>query len=170
MDNKHKIILEALRQTELWLEDQQAVVTACEQRAFQFSAACVLIATFGVSFASDLPNPFAMYLGAAGLVISAIWSLYSALPRHFYNRGHLWENWCGHVHDNDSIWEVLVSQAEENDVRINYNIKSLEESAVHFKVSFMFSLVSISVFALGQLFASLADLSKESPIYWPIHM
>jgi len=153
MDNKQKIIAEALRQTELWLEDQQAVATACEQRAFQFSGHCVLIATFGVSFAGKLANPFAMYLGAIGLVFAAIWSLASAQLGNFHNRGHRWTDWQGHVLENDNFWEVLVTQAEENTDRINFNEGRLERSAVHFRVSFMFALLSIVVFALGQLFA-----------------
>ena len=154
MTDKEKIIHEALRQTELWLEDQQAVVTAAEQRAFQFAGYCVLTATLGAGFARDLPHPESMYMAAVGLVFSAAWAVYTGIQKRFYHRGHLWREWAGHVADGDTFIHVLVSQAKENDDRINYNLRCLEAGVTHYRLSFLLAVFSVSIFMLGQFLAS----------------
>ncbi|MFO1203891.1 MAG: hypothetical protein U1E58_14770 [Tabrizicola sp.] len=148
----YQIICEGLRQTELQLEDLQSIATSSEARAFQFAGYCVLIATFASPFAEKLPNPLAFYLCAAGLMFSAVWAIYSVIPRRFHIRGHRWEDWKDHIPDNDSLVAVLISQADENDARIKFNYEVLEQSAMHFRVSFCFALVSVSIFSIGQLF------------------
>ena len=150
MTDKEQIIREALRQTELWLEDQQAVVTAAEQRAFQFAGYCVLIATLGTSFAQDVPHPATMYIGAIGLVLSAAWAVYTGIQKSFYHRGHFWRDWVGHISDGDTITHALSEQAKENDARIDYNLKCLEAGAAHYRLSFMLAALSISIFVFGQ--------------------
>jgi hypothetical protein len=150
-DNQKKIVCEALRQTELHIEDLQALATVAETRAFQFSSSCVLIATLGIALAQAALSPFAVYVSAAGLISSAFWALWSTLPRKFHIRGHRWIYWVEHVSDDDDFEVVLISQAEENDERIKYNFSRLEESAFHFRISLRIAFASIVLFILGQL-------------------
>jgi hypothetical protein len=150
--NQKLIVSEALRQTELHIEDLQALATVAETRAFHFSSSCVLIATLGVALAQVALSPFAVYVSAVGLIAAAFWALRSALPRKFHIRGHRWVHWKGHVDDDDLLQDVLISQAEENDTRIKYNFEKLEDSALHFRISLWIAFGSVAVFILGQLF------------------
>ena len=152
-DNQQKIIEEALRQTELQLEDLQAIATAAEARAFQFSSTTVLVATLATAFAERLPSPNGVYLGAVGLIAASSWAIFSVLPRTFHIRGLRWSEWKPHVTDNDEHGQVLESQAAENDQRIQFNFQRLHESSSHFTLSFRIAFASIGVTILAQLIA-----------------
>ena len=84
------------------------------------------------------------------MISAACWAIYSVLPRSFHIRGHKWAEWKPHVVEGDSLEEVLVSQAAENDTRIRYNFEKLNESALHFRVSFGIALLSFIVSLTGQ--------------------
>ncbi len=150
-ENKTKVILEALRHTELHLEDLQGNAASSEQRAFQFAATCILLATLIGAFASTVSFKLALIVSSSGLVVAAFWAFWSVLPRRFHIRGHRWEDWKGHVDDNDEFIDVIVSQAEENDARIKENFQKLEDSAFHFRISLWIAFLAVAVFVLGQL-------------------
>ena len=152
-ENQQLIIREALRQTELHIEDLQATATVAEARAFQFSASCVLLATLASALAQSALSPFSVYVSSCGLIAAAFWAICSALPRKFHIRGHRWELWQEHVVDDDCFDEVLISQANENDIRIRENFQKLEESAFHFLISLKIAFCSMVFFVLGQVVA-----------------
>jgi hypothetical protein len=160
--NQKLIVCEALRQTELHIEDLLALATVAETRAFNFSSSCVLIATLGVALAQIALSPFAVYVAGVGLISAAFWSLWSTSPSKFQIRGHRWTYWEGHVTDNDPFEEVLISQARENDDRIELIFRKLEERATHFRISLWIAFGSIAFFVLGQLFV--ITQSGRSPL------
>jgi hypothetical protein len=151
--DREKIIVEALKQTELHLEDLQGVAAAAEARAFQFASMAVLVATLATALASQMPHSPSIYFGSIGLVISAFWAIFAVRPRVFHIRGHRWADWKPHVDENDKYDEVVISQAEENDERIRVNFEILKESAAHFSLSFAISFFSLLVAIIGQCVA-----------------
>lgn len=97
-----------------------------------------------------MPHPLSAYIGSVILISAACWAIYSVLPRSFHIRGHQWSEWKPHLVEGDSFEKVLASQAEENDARIRYNFEKLNESALHFRVSFGIALLSFIVSLTGQ--------------------
>lgn len=154
--NNLHIVMEALRQTELMLEDLQATAAAGEQRAFQFATGCLLIATLAATLADQATSSLAVYSGAAGLVGASFWSLWSVRPSHFYIRGHSWNDWKGHIDTNDLLIDVLISQAEENDLRIASNLRALTERARQFNRAMLVAAGSMFLIGFGQLVARTA--------------
>jgi hypothetical protein len=149
--NQSEIIRDALQQTELHLADLQGAAASAEARAFNFSSSCILIATLFVAFADRLPNAPTLVLASAVLVMCSIWTLWTVLPRQSHIRGHYWTYWAGHVEDDDPLDRVRISQAEENDQRIEYNIQTLERSAKGFMQAFVAAYLAICFMLGGQI-------------------
>lgn len=150
-----EIIREALRQTEMRLEDLQTNAAAAETRAYQFCAATVLLATFATTVAERTSNPFTTNLAAIVLAFSGFLAFHSVLPRRFHVRGHYWKEWKGHLDDRDTLEVALTSQAEENDDRIRFNEKNLEKCGSEFFLSFLVAALSVAIFGLGVVLKSI---------------
>jgi hypothetical protein len=150
-DEQKEIILQAIRQTEIRLEDLQSLATAAENRAFQFASATILLATLFTPFVDKLSNPLAAAVGIMLLIIAGGLSFFLTMPRKFHVRGHYWSEWEPHVTEKDSIESVLISQAAENDDRIRFNEKVLVVSAGAFRLSFLIALFGVTFCAFGQL-------------------
>lgn len=142
-DNRSAVIREALRHTEMWLEDLEKHAASAELRTISFSATTTAIATLLVVLAANHANPGVILIGATGCVIATVIALIGALPRLFHIRGHKWEDWKDHVTDGDTLDDVLISQAEENDDRISQNTRQLESAARSLRGAFALFFFSI---------------------------
>lgn len=149
--NREMLVREALRQTELHLEDLLQTASAAEQRVYQLAATCVMIATVATALANEAPNAIPIYVSAAGLVVSALWAIWGTGPRLFHIRGHRWKDWKGHVEDKDTVLQVLISQAEENDKRIEENLSNLKGLGRHTKGAMVLTLVCLLLMVLYPL-------------------
>lgn len=133
------------------LEDLQMLASAAETRAFQFSGALILLATLGTSLADNFSNLITLRVSLLCVIFSAALSFISAFPRKFHIRGHYWRDWKGHVDDSDEFVATLVSQAEENDLRIDFNELALERAATNFTLGFLIALLGFGVLIFGEV-------------------
>lgn len=142
---------EALRQTEIHLEDFNSLATSADQRAMAFGTILTAMATLIAAFAKSLPAPLLSYVSAAALICCALVAISSSLPRSFHVRGHYWSEWKGHIEDKDKYIDVIQSQAEENDARIRCNYKLLEKSAKRYRWAYTLALWTSCFFVGSQL-------------------
>lgn len=131
-DNRLLIAREALRHTEVHLLELSQVANAADSRAMGTFAACGVIATILLTLASETPIPIINYMGALAVLYGGILAARTCSPRDFHIAGSRWECWKDHIVDGDHIYDVIVSQAEENDERIKANFASLKDNAVDF--------------------------------------
>lgn len=150
-ENQNKIAIEALRHTELRLESLNGLAVLAETKAMQFATIITAFTTILAINANNFPNAEMTYISAVLLIIVALISIRTALPKNFHITGHYWREWKPHVTDNDDFVSVLISQAEENDTRIDYNEKKLSEIAENFKKSFICLILVLSFFAGSQI-------------------
>jgi hypothetical protein len=148
MTTKEKVAIEALRHTELRLEDLEKYAAGADRRALAFSAALAALASATLAYSQSAYNPTACVLSAMALIACATAAVWTALPRSFHTRGHYWRDWKGHIDDNDSFFDVIASQASENDDRILENEAVLENSANNFRRTFYIAFW-ILMFNLG---------------------
>lgn len=73
--------------------------------------------------------------------------------KKIHMRGHYWKDWRGHVQDEDedSFFDILISQAEENDNRAIENEIELSHMAKWFRRCFVLLIYSITLSLSGQL-------------------
>ncbi len=142
-DNRTKVVSEALRHTEMRLQDLEAFASNADRRATAFAATSAAVAAILIANASRATWPIAFYAVASALIFSGILATWSQMPRKFEVRGHFWRDWAGHVETDDSLVDVLISQAKENDVRIDLNEKALVKSARIIKWAFYLFVSSL---------------------------
>lgn len=147
-NDQERITCEALRQTEMQLEDLNQLATSADQRAMAFSATSGLLATLLINSAGEHLSVPWVYISCFGLVLSAMISIWSCMPRSFYIRGHTWKDWRGHIDDRDTYVLAVASQAAENDDRIQENFAALKRSGSMMKVSYFLAFYSI-LFLIG---------------------
>ncbi|CUH77275.1 hypothetical protein TRM7557_01292 [Tritonibacter multivorans] len=150
-DTKLKIACEALRQTELQLEDFISLANNSDQRAMAMAAANIGLATVVVTLSGICPSPPVAFLSCVGFVFCFVLSVKSGSPRRFYVRGHNWKDWVGHIDENDTFYDAISSQAEENDYRIEQNLKDMANLARTQKQALTFSAYCLVFFVFGQL-------------------
>ncbi|KCV81018.1 hypothetical protein ATO10_14489 [Actibacterium atlanticum] len=165
-DNQKRIVVEALRHSEVHLTELSSIASAADQRAIGFAGFSGVVATALLGFAELTPFPAISILGSFGLILGSIMAAQSTSPRSFHIPGHRWECWKEHVADNDDYYSVLISQAEENDIRITDNFASLDESASQFRnamsvVVFTF-LMTILIQAIGMLGTTTDQETEQS--------
>jgi hypothetical protein len=148
------IAKEALRQTELRLEDISGLASSADQRAMALSATLAAITVLLATFAKELPSPLFVYLSSLGLLIAIFLSIRSCLPRDFHVRGHFWSDWYGHIEDNDTLYSAIASQAQENDNRLRENDETLRQSARTLRKAFVIAVYSLC-FLIGAQVGSL---------------
>ncbi|WP_170606140.1 hypothetical protein [Ruegeria arenilitoris] len=150
-NNKLNIAIEALRQTELQLEDINNLASNADQRAMALAGTLAAMATILATLASRTPSPFLSYVSCGGFIVASFVAASTCMPRRFHIRGHRWEGWKGHVDDNDDFLEVVISQAEENDIRISENFTKLNKAAKVTWHSFTFAFWVFCFFLFSQI-------------------
>ncbi|WP_282077805.1 hypothetical protein [Epibacterium ulvae] len=123
---KIQIALEALRQTELQLEDFISLANNADQRAMALTTSNIAIATVLAAIAQQLPSTFFAYICCGLYIVLASLSASTSLPRRFHVRGHYWRDWEGHITEGDSYYDAISAQAAENDIRLDENFASME--------------------------------------------
>lgn len=146
-----EVTKEALRQTELRLEDLEKNATSAERRLGVFVSVCAVLASITFLYSTRLPYFEVALLSGILLIFVATLAVWIALPRKFHSRGHFWRDWKGHLEDKDKLHVVLASQAEENDARIDTNEAELDRLAVKFRLCFNLFFWSVCLSIGGQL-------------------
>ena len=141
-DTKTMIAHEAMRQTEIRLDDLLKNGHAADQRAFTFAAIAIGAAGIFVSPAANAQFPVPSLLGCIGIILGALICILSALPQKFHVKGHYYKDWAGHIDDEDNLFQCYSSQGLENDERIQRNEDSLEKAGRVFKIGVLVSLTS----------------------------
>ncbi|MCO6381329.1 hypothetical protein [Oceanicola sp. 502str15] len=152
--NKERIAIEALRQTETYLEELNDIAASADARAMAFTGFAGVMATLFLTLAPDAPSPVFAYIGAISVILGGIKTASSGSPRGFYSAGAFYADWEEHIADDDAFLEVIISQAKENDERIEHNNGLLEERASSFQ-----SGVTLVIFAT--LVTMLIQLASE---------
>jgi hypothetical protein len=150
-ENQNSIALEALRHTEMRLESLNGLAVLAETKAMQFATIVTAFTTILAINAKNFPNPAMTYFSAALLIGVALLSMKTAFPKNFHITGHYWREWESHFADNDEFVSVVISQAKENDLRIDYNEQKLEEIADNFKFAFRMLIFAIIFFTCSQI-------------------
>lgn len=150
-DTALQIAKEALRQTELRLEDTQKNAGVAETRASHLATVNLVLATLLVTLSKELSFELPAFISAIVLVISAFIAVGSVMPRKFHSRGHFWREWSPHIDDRDTLFQAISSQAAENDTRIADNERSLETSASLFRVALRCTLGAVTFFVASQV-------------------
>lgn len=145
------IALEALRQTELSLEDLGILASNADQRAMALASTLAAIAALIATLASNTPSPLLSFITCALLVIASFLSASSCMPRAFHIRGHRWEDWYGHIKEGDSFYDAISAQAGENDNRIKTNYSRLEAAGKTTSRAFVMGFVTLCFFVGSQL-------------------
>lgn len=156
-DSKLEFYREALRQTELRLDDMSSLADNADRRAMAFAASFAGLAFALLSFLSQLPNMFVGLLTVVALVICALRSVSSCLPRDFHIRGTMCRKWEEHLEDNDINLDSISAQARENDQRLKFNEIRLDEAGQKVTQSFRWAVYSLWFFAGGQ-FGEILDV------------
>ncbi|MBL4750635.1 MAG: hypothetical protein JKX71_08685 [Amylibacter sp.] len=141
-NDKLKILEEAIRHTEIRLEDFLKLGLAADQRAMTFASLSMAIAAILASSAGGTTSPFIIYAGSISIVLGSALSMWSAKPKTFEVRGHRYEDWEDHITNSDTYEDVLKSQAKENDDRLKDNLQSLKESGQIFTFSLVWTVLS----------------------------
>ena len=150
-NNKLNIASEALRQTELHLEDFNSLASNADQRAMALAGTLAAIATILATLAPSTPSPFLSYLSCVGFVLASFMAASSCMPRDFHVRGHRWADWEGHLTDDDNFVDVIASQAKENDDRIKDNFDVLKSAGDAIKRAFIFAFWVFCFFLFSQI-------------------
>ena len=150
-NDKLNIALEALRQTELQLEDTNSLATSADQRAMALAGTLAGVATLVGTLAIQTPSPAFALISSGGFVVCSFLAASSCMPRSFYIRGHRWRDWKGHIDEGDSYFAAISSQAEENDERIDKNFSSLKRAANSTSRAFSFSFWVFCFFVYSQI-------------------
>ncbi|WP_170414747.1 hypothetical protein [Ruegeria atlantica] len=150
-NNKLNIALEALRQTELHLEDFNNLASNADQRAMALAGTLAAIAAILATLSPSAPSPFLSYVSCGGFVVASFMAASSCMPRNFHVRGHRWEDWEGHLTDNDNFIDAVASQAKENDGRIKDNFDDLKSAGDATRRSFIFAFWVFCFFLFSQV-------------------
>ncbi|MGR3635118.1 MAG: hypothetical protein ACU0BK_04245 [Shimia sp.] len=150
-DSALDIAQEALRQSELMIEDTNHLATSADQRAMALAATLATVASLLVALGGATPAPFFAYLSSAGFIVASFMAASSCMPRDFHIRGHWFRDWKGHIDDNDRLIDALSSQAKENDDRIDKNYAALKVAGKSTRRAFPFSFCVFAFFAGSQL-------------------
>ena len=79
---------EALRHTEMRLEDLEKNASSAERRLGWFTTSTAALAGFTFLYASQMPEPLLAVISGFGLITAAMLAVWIALPRRFHVRGH----------------------------------------------------------------------------------
>ncbi len=145
------ILKEALRHTEMRLEDLEKNATSAERRLGWFTTAAAALASVTFLYAHDMPTPAIAVISGLGLTTSAVLAIWIALPRNFHVRGHFWRDWKGHIDDGDILAYALEAQANENDARLINNESELARMAKNFRHCFNLLFWSVCLNLGGQI-------------------
>jgi len=154
-DDNMSIAKEALRQTELRLEDLEKFAAASDRRA---TATTAIFSTASGVALLNLEQLGVFWLDKAPGVMFAVCaflSAQSAVPRSYHSRGHFFADWEGHITENDSYYEAVVSQAKENDQRIIFNEGIRKEAAKKTKWAMSLGFWTFCFYAGASLFQQL---------------
>ncbi|MCC5955071.1 MAG: hypothetical protein JJU07_03135 [Natronohydrobacter sp.] len=156
------IIREALRHTELHIFGLAEIADNADKRAATLSLAAIAYATLLIAFSefSNAAKPV-IVLAALLSLVSAVFSLFATVPKKFHIAGHRWRDWQGHIDDGDDIETVLISQAKENDDRIDFNFAVVDEAAKKFKRALWVFSLSIAIVGCAELWFFISGLIGE---------
>ena len=146
-----EIVKQALRHTEMRLEDLEKYASSAEHRLNWFTTLVVALGSALFIYTPTLPAGWASVLTGISLVGIGFVASSRGLSRDFHCRGHFWRDWEGHVEDHDTLYVTLVSQCEENDERIIVNEEELKRSASSFRTAFVLAAWSLAFFGGTQL-------------------
>lgn len=142
-DNALLVVSEALRHTEMRLEDLEKFATSAERRIAGFATVSIALAATTFLYLERMPSFLCGLLSGIVIVFAVINSVSAIQPALFHTRGHFWRDWKGHLQDSDLFLDVLISQASENDARIEANEIHLDRMAKKTKLSFFMLVYSV---------------------------
>lgn len=151
-DNRRiDVVKEALRHTELRLQDLEALASNADRRAAAFTATSAAIAAILVTNgpkALDMPT---VYIAAVLCLIAGAISFWSMMPKQYHVRGHYFRDRKGHIDEGDTLEVALLSQAEENDERIDFNETVLLSSANSIRSAFILLITTLTAVLAVQI-------------------
>ncbi len=149
MDQKIKSI--ALEFSEKRLNSQMGAALAADARAMSFSAIMVAAAAILAGLAEDSSSPLYMLAGAILLLVSAALAGYSARPVSFYMPGAKYSDVLHGINDNTELEAVVDEIGGFNDENSDHNDKVMKRNSSVMRMSFVISLVGVSLATLPQL-------------------
>ncbi|MEP4196952.1 MAG: hypothetical protein ABJL99_15100 [Aliishimia sp.] len=151
------IAKEALRQTEIRLEDMNGIASSADRRAMALASFYAALATFLATFAANFAIIWVVYACSVGFAVSAALAIKSCMPRNFHVRGHYWHEWVGHISDCESYFDAIKSQAKENDDRIDKNDATLKSSGENVILSYKCAGLSFLVLIISQILVATSN-------------
>ncbi len=146
-----QVVKEALRHTELHIKGLEDLASNADRRSTSFFAGGLTFAGLLIASAQFFPSTVTSITAAIICIVAAIVSVFSILPKRFHILGHRWNDWKDHVVEGDSLIDVLISQAEENDQRIIHNFNVLDRSARRFLWTVRLLIFAFIIMILGQV-------------------
>jgi hypothetical protein len=146
--DKLEIVKFALQHTEDRLEASMKNAEAIENKIHRFAAFTIGFMVFVASNANSFPDPTIVWFYVVMCVAVSLFCMSAMMPRKFHVKGHFWHSWKGHLEDEDALIDVLISQAQENDVRIEENERSNDAIAKIYRRGFRL-VVASTLFLFG---------------------
>ncbi len=160
--NREKIVVEALRHTEMHLKGLEDLANSSDRRALAFFAGGIAFAGFLLSLIDNLEYDSFTFLAAVVSLAASGVSISLILPKRFHILGHRWIDWKGHLDENDDFLSVIQSQARENDQRIYFNFDVLERAAKRTRLVAGLIMLSASIALTGQFISYLTEQPQSN--------
>lgn len=154
---KLKMLQEAVRHSEVHLESLNNIATSADTRAGAFTGLAGVMGALFLTTASSVTYSELNFMGGIAVLIGAIGTAASCMPRGFHAPGDRFEDWKVQIDDGDTFHDILVAQGEANDKKIEYNECKLKWSADRFKAGVWIVLVSSLLVTMIQLIGAISE-------------
>lgn len=120
-DNRSKVILESLRQSEEMMKSQMTIALASDARALTFCGVVLAAASLLVGLAESSGLPVAMYSAGGLLYVSSALAGWTAMPVAWFAAGQKGGDFKDDIEQNKPFDDVALEMVAYNDTQIDKN-------------------------------------------------
>jgi hypothetical protein len=126
--------LEAIRQTEHYLEAQLTVASSSDQRGINFCALLILVLTVLLVTAFSKPNNIVLLVSLIAFAVAAALSAFSARPVRFYVGGGSYAGFVPYLNETYAhlLWQEI---GKRNDDFIRSNDRAIKRNSKLFRAA-----------------------------------